>query len=46
MAPVIMGNPERPQLREELTNSFCRTDPEIAKRFVSTPERKCLNGPE
>ena len=27
MAPVIMGNPERPELTEELTNSFCRTDP-------------------
>ncbi len=34
MAPVIMGNPERPELGEELTNSFCRTDPEIAKRFA------------
>jgi hypothetical protein len=31
-----MGNPERPQLGEELTNSFCRTDPEIAKRFART----------
>src|SRR5919206_465297 len=36
MAPVIMGNPERPELSEELTNSFCRTDPEIAKRFART----------
>ena len=27
MAPVIMGNPDRPELGEELTNSFCRTDP-------------------
>jgi len=36
MAPVIMGNPERPELGEELTNSFCRTDPEIAKRFART----------
>jgi len=35
MAPVIMGNAERPQLGEELTNSFCRTDPEIAKQFAS-----------
>lgn len=35
-APVIMGNPERPQLGEELTNSFRRTDPEIAKRFART----------
>jgi sigma-B regulation protein RsbQ len=34
MAPVIMGNPERPELGEELTNSFCRTDPAIAKRFA------------
>ena len=28
MAPVIMGNPDRPELGEELTNSFCRTDPD------------------
>jgi sigma-B regulation protein RsbQ len=34
MAPVIMGNPERPELGEELTNSFCRSDPEIARRFA------------
>jgi sigma-B regulation protein RsbQ len=34
MAPVIMGNPERPALGEELTESFCRTDPEIARRFA------------
>ncbi|WP_275003499.1 alpha/beta fold hydrolase [Promicromonospora iranensis] len=34
IAPVIMGNPDRPQLGEELTNSFCRTDPAIAKRFA------------
>ncbi|WP_433793825.1 alpha/beta fold hydrolase [Actinoplanes sp. CA-252034] len=34
MAPVIMGNPERPELGEELTNSFCATDPEIAKKFA------------
>ena len=36
MAPVIMGNPQRPELGEELTNSFCRTDPEIAKHFART----------
>jgi pimeloyl-ACP methyl ester carboxylesterase len=29
MAPVIMGNPDRPELGQELTNSFCRTDPKI-----------------
>jgi sigma-B regulation protein RsbQ len=34
MAPVIMGNPDRPQLGTELTASFCRTDPEIARRFA------------
>jgi sigma-B regulation protein RsbQ len=34
MATVIMGNADRPELGEELTNSFCRTDPEIAKAFA------------
>ena len=34
MAPVIMGNPDRPELGEELANSFCRTDPEIARQFA------------
>jgi sigma-B regulation protein RsbQ len=34
MAPVIMGNPERPELGQELTASFCRTDPEIARRWA------------
>jgi sigma-B regulation protein RsbQ len=34
MAPVIMGRPDRPELGEELTNSFCRTDPEIAADFA------------
>ena len=36
MAPAIMGAPERPALGVELTNSFCRTDPEIAKHFART----------
>ncbi|MGY1703628.1 alpha/beta fold hydrolase [Geodermatophilus sp. SYSU D00697] len=34
MAPVIMGNPDRPELTEELANSFCRTDPDIARQFA------------
>lgn len=34
MGPVIMGNPDRPELSEELVNSFCRTDPDIAKAFA------------
>ena len=29
-----MGNADRPELGEELTASFCRTDPEIAARFA------------
>jgi len=34
MAPMIMGNPDRPELGQELTNSFCSADPEIAKAFA------------
>ena len=34
MAPVIMANADRPELSEELINSFCRTDPDIAKEFA------------
>jgi sigma-B regulation protein RsbQ len=34
MAPVIMANPDRPALGEELTNSFCRMDPAIAEQFA------------
>ena len=34
MAPAIMANPDRPELGEELTNSFCRADPEIAASFA------------
>ncbi len=34
MAPVIVGNPDRPELGEELAASFCRADPDIARRFA------------
>ena len=34
MAPVIMGNADRPELGTELANSFCRTDPDIASQFA------------
>jgi sigma-B regulation protein RsbQ len=34
MAPVIMGAPERPELADELADSFCRTDPECARVFA------------
>jgi sigma-B regulation protein RsbQ len=36
IAPVIMGVPQRPELGEELTNSFCRSDPAIARHFART----------
>jgi sigma-B regulation protein RsbQ len=34
MAPAIMGAPDQPELAHELTNSFCRTDPDIAAHFA------------
>ena len=34
MAPVIMGNPERPELGQELTDSFCAVNPAIAGQFA------------
>jgi len=36
MAPKIMGNEDNPILAEELSNSFCATDPDIAKKFART----------
>jgi sigma-B regulation protein RsbQ len=34
MAPAIMGRPDRPELGQELTESFCRSDPDVAARFA------------
>jgi sigma-B regulation protein RsbQ len=34
LAPVVMKNPERPELTEELEESFCSTDPKIARKFA------------
>jgi len=34
IAPVIMGTPDRPELGDELTNTFCRADPDIARHFA------------
>lgn len=34
MAPVIAGTPERPEVAEELTTTFCRMDPEVAEVFA------------
>ena len=34
LAPNIMANPDRPELGEELTESFCSTDPVIANQFA------------
>lgn len=35
MAPLIVGNADRPALGEELTESFCRMDPTIAEGFAT-----------
>ncbi len=35
IAPVIMGNPDKPELSEELANSFCQNNPKIAKHFAN-----------
>jgi sigma-B regulation protein RsbQ len=34
LAPAIIKNPDRPELGAELTESFCSTDPVIARRFA------------
>lgn len=34
LAPAIMANPDRPELAGELAESFCSTDPIIARRFA------------
>ncbi len=34
LAPAIIKNPERPELAKELTESFCSTDPKIARQFA------------
>lgn len=35
MAPAIIKNPDRPELGRELTESFCSTDPKIARQFAT-----------
>ena len=44
MAPVIMGNADRPELGAELTESFCRTDPVIARQFAQVTFRSDNRG--
>lgn len=34
LAPAIMKNTDRPELSQELTESFCSTDPKIARQFA------------
>jgi len=34
MAPVIMGNADRPELAAELEESFCQNNPKIARHFA------------
>lgn len=35
IAPAIMGAPDQPQLGQELVDSFCRNNPDIARHFAS-----------
>ena len=35
ITPVITGNADKPELSKELANSFCQSDPEIAKQFAN-----------
>ena len=34
MAPVVMGNPDAPELAEELEDTFCRVDPQVMRTFA------------
>ncbi|MGA7051078.1 MAG: alpha/beta hydrolase [Mycobacterium sp.] len=34
MAPVIMGTPDRPELQDELVETFCRNNPAYARVFA------------
>jgi sigma-B regulation protein RsbQ len=34
LAPAVMKNPDKPELAAELEQSFCSTDPKIARRFA------------
>jgi sigma-B regulation protein RsbQ len=36
LAPVVMKNEDRPELTQELNESFCSTDPKITRRFAQT----------
>ena len=44
MAPAIVANPDRPELGEELTESFCRSDPDIARQFAEVTFRSDNRG--
>lgn len=44
MAPVVMGNPERPGLTDELADSFCRMAPDVAKHFAEATFLSDLRG--
>jgi sigma-B regulation protein RsbQ len=34
LAPAVMQNPDQPEISEELKQSFCSTDPRIARQFA------------
>lgn len=35
LAPMVIGNPDRPDLDAELNTSFCSTDPVVARAFAN-----------
>jgi sigma-B regulation protein RsbQ len=39
IAPLVMGNPDRPSLTKELEESFCKLDPKIAMHFANVTFR-------
>ena len=44
MAPAIVGNPDRPELGSALENSFCNTDPDIARDSAAVTFRSDNRG--
>lgn len=48
LGPVVMGNPDRPELADELISLFCNVAPEVARQFARatflTDSRASLSG--
>ena len=39
LAPVVMGNPDRPELAKDLEVTFCSIDPQMARQFAEVTFR-------